>query len=408
MEEHGTASNIKSRVTRLSVLSAITTIQARLKLYRTLPPNGLCIFCGEVETPEGKEKKIAIDFEPYKPIQTSLYLCDNKFHCEALYPLLEQDQKYGFIVMDGNGTLYGTLSGNTKTVIHKFTVDLPKKHGRGGQSSVRFSRIRVEKRQNYVRKVAEMATQMFIQNDRPSVIGIILAGSAEFKLKLNQSNLFDPRLQSIVLKLVDVSYGGENGFNQAIELSSDCLSSLRFVREKKMLSAYFNEVAKNSGLYCFGTRDTFSALELGAVSDLFVYEDLDVNRYVVRDKESGKEKVVFLDAKEQSSIQTHLSSTRYEIKETNLLVDWLSMNFKSYGTKLHLLSDKSQEGSQFAKGFGGIGGTLRYSVDFATIHEHHEDNDENDHQTDDDSPTTTMSSSSTSSISSLNDDDDFI
>jgi hypothetical protein len=32
-DEYGTASNIKSRVNRLSVLSAITSVQARLKLY---------------------------------------------------------------------------------------------------------------------------------------------------------------------------------------------------------------------------------------------------------------------------------------------------------------------------------------------------------------------------------------
>ena len=32
-------------------------------------------------------------------------------------------------------------------------VDLPKKHGRGGQSALRFARLRVEKRHNYVRKV---------------------------------------------------------------------------------------------------------------------------------------------------------------------------------------------------------------------------------------------------------------
>lgn len=29
-------------------------------------------------TEEGKEKKVNIDFEPFKPINTSLYLCDNK------------------------------------------------------------------------------------------------------------------------------------------------------------------------------------------------------------------------------------------------------------------------------------------------------------------------------------------
>ena len=64
----------------------------------------------------------------FKPINTSLYLCDNKFHTEALDELLEDDDKFGFIVMDGNGSLYGTLQGNNREVLHKFSVDLPKKY----------------------------------------------------------------------------------------------------------------------------------------------------------------------------------------------------------------------------------------------------------------------------------------
>lgn len=116
--------------------------------------------------------------------------------------------------MDGNGTLYGTLCGNTREILHKFSVELPKKHGRGGQSSVRFARLRLEKRHNYLRRVAEMAVQMFITNDRPNVAGLVLAGSADFKTELAQSDLFDPRLQAVVITSVDVAYGGENGFNQ--------------------------------------------------------------------------------------------------------------------------------------------------------------------------------------------------
>ena len=94
-----------------------------------VPTNGLVVYCGTIVTEEGKEKKVNIDFEPFKPINTSLYLCDNKFHTEALSELLESDNKFGFIVMDGNGALFGTLSGNTREVIHKFAVELPKKHG---------------------------------------------------------------------------------------------------------------------------------------------------------------------------------------------------------------------------------------------------------------------------------------
>lgn len=83
-DEYGTASNIKSRVNRLSVLGAITSVQARLKLYNKVPPNGLVVYCGTIVTDDGKEKKVNIDFEPFKPVNTSLYLCDNKFHTEAL------------------------------------------------------------------------------------------------------------------------------------------------------------------------------------------------------------------------------------------------------------------------------------------------------------------------------------
>jgi hypothetical protein len=57
---------------------------------------------------------VTFDFEPFKPINSSLSLCDNKFHTEALNELLESDDKFGFIIMDGNGTLFGTLSGNTR------------------------------------------------------------------------------------------------------------------------------------------------------------------------------------------------------------------------------------------------------------------------------------------------------
>merc|ERR1719354_381042 len=102
-EEYGTASNIKSRVNKLSVLGAITSVQQRLKRYNRVPPNGLVVYCGTIVTDEGKEKKVNIDFEPFKPIDTSLYLCDNKFHTEALSALLADDNKFGFIIMDGNG-----------------------------------------------------------------------------------------------------------------------------------------------------------------------------------------------------------------------------------------------------------------------------------------------------------------
>ncbi|KAG2174182.1 hypothetical protein INT43_004203 [Umbelopsis isabellina] len=369
-DEYGTASNIKSRVNRLSVLGAITSTQQRLKLYNKVPPNGLVVYCGTIVTDEGKEKRVNIDFEPHKPINTSLYLCDNKFHTEALSELLESDAKFGFIVMDGNGSLFGTLSGNTRDIIHKMQVDLPKKHGRGGQSAVRFARLREEKRHNYVRKVAELAVSFFITNDKVNVAGLVLAGSADFKTELGQSDMFDNRLQSKIIKTVDVSYGGENGFNQAIELSAESLSNVKFIQEKKLIQQYFDEISQDTGKFCFGIEDTLKALDLGAVETLIVWESLDLTRYVLRDSEGGehtihpnkeqeKDRTIFLDPT--------VPNTEMEVVETQPLLEWFTERYKDFGATLEFVTNRSQEGAQFVKGFGGIGGLLRYKVNFEQL-----------------------------------------
>eukprot|EP01121_Diplochlamys_sp_Union-15-3_P004752 TRINITY_DN1495_c0_g1_i2.p1 TRINITY_DN1495_c0_g1~~TRINITY_DN1495_c0_g1_i2.p1 ORF type:complete len:340 (-),score=51.61 TRINITY_DN1495_c0_g1_i2:523-1542(-) len=286
-DEFGTFCSIKRRYGRLTILASITSTQQKLKLYNRIPDNGLVIYCGTILTDEGKEKKISIDFEPHAPVNISLYVCDNKFHTEPLIELLESEEKFGFIVIDGNGTLFGTLSGNTRTVIHKLTVNLPNKLERGIQSAFYFSRSRLEKRHNYLKNVAELAVQFFITSDKPNVSGLILAGLSDFKTELGQSDMFDARLQRIITKIVDVSYGGENGFNQAIDLSADSLRNVKFVQEKKLISELFEEIAIDSGKYCFGIRDTMNALESGALDTLIVWDSLDLNRVHLRNNTTG-------------------------------------------------------------------------------------------------------------------------
>jgi peptide chain release factor subunit 1 len=369
-DEYGTASNIKSRVNRLSVLGAITSTQQRLKLYNKCPANGLVLYCGTVITDQGKEKKVNIDFEPFKPINTSLYLCDNKFHTEDLNELLMDDEAFGFIIMDGNGSLYGSLQGSNREVLHKFSVDLPKKHGRGGQSALRFARLRLEKRHNYVRKVAEMATQLFVTDGcKPNVQGIVLAGSADFKSELMRSDLFDARLAKIVIKMVDVSYGGLQGFNQAIELSADTLGSVKLMKEKKLLQKYMDEISLDTGKYCFGVEDTFKALDLGAIEDLIVWENLDVERIVLRNNGTAEEIIKHL-TKEQQENENHFhdeNGVELEVVEKEALVEWFANNYKQFGCNLEFVTDRSGEGTQFVKGFGGMGGILRWKVDFVEM-----------------------------------------
>lgn len=45
---------------------------------------------------------------------------------------------------------------------------------------------------------------------------------------------------------MDVSYGGENGFNQAIELAAESLQNVKFIQEKKLIGRYFDEISQVS------------------------------------------------------------------------------------------------------------------------------------------------------------------
>jgi peptide chain release factor subunit 1 len=261
-------------------------------------------------------------------------------------------------------------------------VELPKKHGRGGQSSVRFARLRVEKRHNYVRKCAELATQHFITNDRPNVEGMVLAGSASFKTDLHNSDLFDPRLKSVVIKVVDTSYGGENGFGQAIELSKEALANVKFVRERKLLLDFMQEIAKNTNKYCFGFRDTIRAMEMGALETCIVWENLEMQRVELKNPATEEKKEVYVLPKEMDDgefLKDKNTGVVWEIVEQEEFLEWLASKYKSYGCKLEFVTDGSQEGAQFVKGFGGIGGFLRYAVNFAELDEII-DVDENDEE----------------------------
>jgi len=367
-QEYGTASCIKSRVNRLSVLGAITSTQQRLKHYNRVPPNGLIVYCGEVMDENGKEKKMTIDFEPFKPISTTMYLCDNKFHCEHLNELLEADDKFGFLIMDGNGALYGTVSGNHREIIHKFSVELPKKHGRGGQSALRFARLRLEKRHNYVRKVAEIAAQIFISEAKPNIRHLIIAGSADFKTELTTSDLFDNRLDNILVKpMLDIAYGGENGFNQAIELASETLKNVKFIKEKKLITKFLDEVAQDTGKYCFGMRETMQGLDMGAVETLIVWEEFDYKRLHIKNPHAQTEDILYVtpeEAKNPKLYRDAESGVELDVVDNKQFVEWIVENYKTYGTKLEFITDRSQEGNQFTRGFGGIGGILRYKVEF--------------------------------------------
>ncbi|GJS33997.1 eukaryotic peptide chain release factor subunit 1-2 [Tanacetum coccineum] len=58
--------------------------------------------------------------------------------------------------------------------------------------------------------------------------------------------------------------------------------------------------------------------------------------------------------------KTHDSGTNAELEvlEKTPLLEWFAEEYKKFGCTLEFVTNRSQEGSQFCRGFGGIGGIL--------------------------------------------------
>lgn len=65
-----------------------------------------------------------------------------------------------------------------------------------------------------------------------------------------------------------------------------------------------------------------------------------------------------------------------QVVEPQPLLEWFAEKYKEFGATLEFVTNKSQEGSQFVKGFGGIGGILRYKVAFEDLGDQDDENDE--------------------------------
>lgn len=133
-----------------------------------------------------------------------------------------------------------------------------------------------------------MATQNFITNDMPNVKGIVMAGSADFKTVIQQSDAFDKRLQAVLVATFDIQYGFEDGLNHAITQAADALANVRFVEEKALIAKFFEEINLDTGMIVFGVADTMKALEMSAIEKVLLFDEIEMTRFEIKNPATGK------------------------------------------------------------------------------------------------------------------------
>jgi peptide chain release factor subunit 1 len=388
-DEIGLSSCIKSSQTRHNVQQALSSAQGRLRLYtqHTMPSNGFVIFAGVVyDEEQHRETKISMCIEPLQALKHALYRCESHFITgflqQQINDCLNSDQtcRYGIMIVDGNGALFARLdSQQGLNVIKRFQVSLPKKHGRGGQSAARFERLRRIAIHTYLTKVADNAKSVYLNNQQHGLInvdGIILGGSANIKQELVKSELLGTQIQSKIIRLVDISYGGDYGLQETMRLCADMLTDMKLTQERQLLDDTFTQIrlssindSTDSISYAIGIDETSTLINDdagGLIDQLIIWENLTTKRYVYR--QQNEQVIVIVADNEQDAqrkLKFYMKNSENEkiecIDEMNFL-DYLTENYRQLHIRLHLVTDRSPEGQQFCLGFGGCAALLRYPV----------------------------------------------
>jgi peptide chain release factor subunit 1 len=116
----------------------------------------------------------------------------------------------------------------------------------------------------------------------------------------------------------------------------------------------------------FGVADTMNAIQMSAVEKVLLYEDIEITRFEIRNPATDETRTYYLNKNQEKDpkyFKDPKTGADLEIVTQESLADWLTVNYQHFGAKIELITDKTQEGTQFVQGFGGIGGFLRYKID---------------------------------------------
>jgi peptide chain release factor subunit 1 len=366
--EAGTASNIKSDLTRTHVQDALSRTIEHLKLFKETPENGLAIFCGAIPNSKGigNEKIEIYPVNPPKPIQINLYRCDDHFWTEHIKEMMKDERVIGLLAIDNQEAGLGILTGDRWEAIDSMTSGVAGKHRQGGQSARRFERLRDNELNEYYHRVANHAYKVFIEQHKVS--GLIVGGPGPTKENFLKAEHLDYRLLNNIIATMDCSYSGDEGIREIVDKlnSQGILADYRLMEEKKLMKEFMTEVYSGKGLAIYGLQDVLKSLESGIVGTLMIIDEIPFVKIEAKCNRCGNvrnkyvERMNLVNTKQLTMSEPcpNCGATDSTISEKDI-VDVLEELSQMTGTRMEVISSKTEEGTQLAS-LGGIGGILRF------------------------------------------------
>ncbi len=364
-DELGQASNIKSKSTGQAVQSALTSILARLKVYKHTPENGLAVFVGNVVIGNNKTSQVAHVIEPPAPVDTYQYRCDSTFHIEPLKGMMSYEDTYGLLLVDRKECAIGLLKGKSIVAVHNKQSLVPSKHGRGGQSQRRFERLTEEAANHWFVEVGDKASEIFLGED--NLKAVLVGGPGPTKeFFVEHGYLHHEIAKKVHKQTFDTGYTDDDqGLKELVEAASIAIEGIAMMEDKRLMQRFLKETSKtDGGLAEYGELPIREALEMGAVADLLISEDLRRTRITFT---HHKTKEVVHKTVEDHKVQFAIDEMSKEWGgannvdvDTKDLIEDMSDMAEAQGTNVHIVSPAGEEGQILKNAFGGVAAILRF------------------------------------------------
>jgi peptide chain release factor subunit 1 len=369
--EYGTASNIKSNVTRKNVLDAIVKAQQKLKLFKDPGEKGIVIFTGALPQEgggPGTERMESYVIVPPEPIRIFLYRCDSRFHTEHLQEMLREKEAYGILLVDASNATIATLQGKHLNIIMQMHSGVTGKTRAGGQSARRYERLRDMQLNEYYGRVAHHADEVFLPIE--NFKGLILGGPGPTKYDFQKGNYLNYQLQNKILDVVDTAYVEEQGVKEVVDKAPEIMKKVRYIEEKEIMQKFLYEVGHDSGLITYGEAEVRRLMNSGAVRLVLLSEEVDMVRVTVKCSACNFEEQHTVKGKDLAAFEQGLAgkacggcqAPSLTIVDKKDLVDDLAELSQLTNTDIEVISTETEEGQMLKNAFGGIAAFLRFKL----------------------------------------------
>ena len=370
-DEYGTASNIKSNVTRKNVLDAIVKAQQKLKLFKDPGEKGIVVFTGALlpdGAAPGTERMESYVIVPPEPIRIFLYRCDSRFHTEHLQEMLREKETYGILLLDNNDATIATLQGKRLDIVREMHSGVTGKTRAGGQSARRYERLRDMQLNEYYTRVGKHADEIFLPIE--TLKGIIIGGPGPTKYDFEKGDYLNYQLKNKILDTVDTAYVEEQGVKEVVDKAPEIMRKVRYIEEKEIMQKFLYEVGHDSGMITYGEAEVRRLLQAGAVRTLIMSESLDLVRVKVKCNACGYEEEHTVKTQDLTAFEQGLvgkpcagcGAPSLIVLDKKDVVDDLAELAELANTDVEIISGETEEGQMLKNAFGGIAAMLRFKL----------------------------------------------